>query len=185
MKIIDHLPAHRLQARLTLVLGILAFAAALPAQTLLGPTPYLSFADSPFNAGSFTYFHLETFEDGLFNTPGVSASTGSVIGPGSNTDSVDGDDGFIDGSGTNGLSYFGGGTVTFTFSAATLGSLPTNVGIVWTDGQNPTFEAFDALNNSLGTLLGTSADGSNFGTTAEDRFFGVSYAGGISTITIT
>jgi hypothetical protein len=128
---------------------------------------------------------LETFEDGLLNTPGVSASTGTIVNPGSITDSVDGDDGVIDGNGNGGHSWFGGGTVTFTFSAATLGSLPTHAGIVWTDGPNPTFEAFDALGNSMGTLVGSSADGSISGTTAEDRFFGAYNPGGISKITIT
>src|SRR5262245_58046922 len=104
----------------------------------LGPTPYLSFADSPFNGGSFSSFFLEDFEDGALNTPGVTASAGwSVLGPGAFTDSVDGDDGAIDGSGTRGHSFFSNSTqstLTFTFNAAALGgALPTAVGIVWTD----------------------------------------------------
>jgi hypothetical protein len=89
------------------------------ADTFLGPTPYLSFADSPFNGGSFSYFYLETFEDHLSNTPGVTGSPGGVtsvvFGP-SIHDSVDADDGVIDGSGLNGDSYFsssGAGGVTF------------------------------------------------------------------------
>jgi len=163
---------------------------------LIGPypsanTPYLSFADSPFNGGSFSYFYLETFEDHLFNVPGVSASAGGVtsvvFGP-SIHDSVDADDGTIDGSGLQGDSYFSNsGPVgyTFTFDAATLGALPTHAGIVWTDGADAiTFEAFDANGVSLGTQTGTHANNSFSGETAEDRFYGVVHASGLSAIKI-
>jgi len=157
---------------------------------LLGPIPYLSTADSPFTGGH-SYFHLEDFEDGLLNVPGVTASAGGVtsvvFGP-SIHDSVDADDGVIDGSGLGGDSYFSGAGSTgifFTFSVGVLGSLPTDVGIVWTDGAGTiTFEAFDALGVSLGTALGTHADGGVTGTTAEDRFYGAIHAGGISKIFI-
>lgn len=156
----------------------------------VGPSPYLSFADSPFTQ-VFTYFHLENFEDGVLNTPGVTAagSSLSVIGPGGNTDSVDADDGTIDGSGTLGRSLFanpGSTGITFTFSAAVLGFLPTHVGIVWTDGAGTTsFQAFGpgGLLGSLGPVA--IADGSFLGTTAEDRFFGWVDLGGISSILIT
>ena len=158
---------------------------------LLGPTPYTSIADSPFNGLVFSYFHLEDSEDHLFNSPGVTTSAGQVtstIFPG-HIDSVDADDGVIDGSGSSGDSYFsspGSAGIGFTFDAATLGALPTHVGIVWTDGDGTTsFEAFDAANISLGVVGPVAiADGSNFGTTAEDRFFGVTHAGGISRIVI-
>ena len=160
------------------------------AQTFLGPTPYLCKGDSPFiasiNAG--TTF-LETFESGALTVPGVTASTGSVVGPGGLTDSVDCDDGTIDGSGTNGHSFFSGdgaSGITFTFHADVLGHLPTQAGIVWTDGAGTTtFEAFGPTGTSLGTIGPVSiADGSFSGTTAEDRFFGVTFAGGISAIKI-
>jgi len=172
------------------LLAVLGLASGLRAQTLIGPTPYLSFNDSPFKAlstsGGFTYFYLEDFEDGLLNTPGVSATGGAPYGPGGLTDSVDGDDGAIDGSGTNGHSFaYLASSVTFTFNAATLGGYPTHAGLVWTDGPDPIFEAFDASGASLGTRTGTFADGSFTGTTGEDRFFGVTYAGGISKISIT
>jgi PEP-CTERM motif len=74
--------------------------------------------------------------------------------------------------------------VRFTFSAAVLGSLPTHAGMVWTDGAGTTrFEAFDALNNSLGIIGPVAiADGSFNGETAEDRFFGWTNVGGISSI---
>jgi PEP-CTERM motif len=164
---------------------------------LLGPSAYLQPADSPFNGLSFTYFHLETFEDALLNTPGVTASGGVVNPPNTFVDSVDGDDGSINGSGSLlGYSFYPISTsLTFTFDAAVLGSLPTHAGLVWTDiGYNsPTpyfgpvgFEAFGPLGASLG-LLGpfTLGDGTDQGQTAEDRFFGAFNADGISAIRIT
>ena len=90
-------------------IAFLMISTAIFAQTFIGPLPYLSKNDSPFlasiNAGTTL---LETFESGALATPGVTASTGSAIGPGGLTDSVDGDDGSIDGSGTNGHSFFSG-----------------------------------------------------------------------------
>jgi hypothetical protein len=151
-------------------------------------SPYLSFADSPFSGSGYSMY-VETFEDGLLNTPGVSASGGSVIN-GEFVDSVDafGPDGhswysdFV-------LDYF-----TFTFDANALGALPTVAGIVWTDaGYNSatpyyghfTFEAFGPGGASLGSIgpyyLG---DGHDTGQQAEDNFFGVSNADGISSIRI-
>ena len=162
------------------------------AQTFFGPTPYLSFANSPFNGGSFAYFHLETFEDHLLNTPGVSANAGGVtsvvFGP-SIHDSVDADDGVTDGSGLNGDSYFSGSGssgILFTFSSAVLGSLPTSAGLVWTDGGGGTSVTFNVY-GPIGQLLNTTtvsgfADSSNSGETAEDRFFGASNDSGISAI---
>ena len=102
---------------------------------------------------------------------------------------MDGDDGAVNGSGTGGRSFFfGSGStgITFTFSAAALGGLPTQAGIVWTDGQGTTtFEAFDAAGASMGVIGPvTLDDGSISGTTGEDRFFGVTHPGGISAIRI-
>jgi hypothetical protein len=191
-------------------------SASVAQATLIGPTPYLSAADSPFSPFSgFTYFHLENFEDHLLNTPGVAASAGGVtsvvFGP-SIHDSVDADDGSIDGNGLGGDSFFsgdGGTGITFTFNAGALGGLPDAyvarqmagrktafnagalgglpdaVGIVWTDGAGIiSFEAFDASNLSLGILTGSHADGSFGGQTAEDRFYGATNSGGISRIHI-
>lgn len=173
--------------------AFLATSAVSVAQaTLIGPSPYLSSADSPFSPFTgFTYFSLENFEDHLLNTPGVTAPVGGVtsvvFGP-SIHDSVDADDGSIDGSGLAGDSFFsssGSAGVSFVFDASTLGSLPDTVGIVWTDGAGTiSFEAFDASNLSLGILTGTHADGSHNGGAAEDRFYGVTNAGGISRIHI-
>ncbi|CCH96089.1 hypothetical protein [Microcystis aeruginosa] len=98
------------------------------APTLLGPTPYLSFNDSPFKNVNFSYFYLENFEDGSLNVPGVTASSASglpfgVEGPGFYTDSVDIDDGVIDGNGQQGhyLVEVGNGIIggfKFTFNGS-------------------------------------------------------------------
>ena len=179
------------------------------APTLLGPTPYLSFNDSPFKDVSFSYFYLEDFEDGSLNVPGVTAVSASglpftVDGPGLYQDSVDLDDGVIDGNGQQAHSLIeaGNGIIggfKFSFNANTLGTLPTHVGIVWTDSysnigvpsgtdQTPlTFQGFDAQGNSLGTIaLGQGQIGDNRfdGRTVDDRFFGVINLGGISAISI-
>lgn len=167
---------------------------------LLHSGNYASFADSPFYGNSLAQFYLEDFEDGLFNSPGVSgvANTNGVslaVFSGPSVDSVDGDDGVIDGSGSGGHSLAGYPNVpaenlgfTFTFDPLVLGGLPTHVGIVWTDGGfgiSTRFEAFDAEGNSLG-VIGPVATGdySFYGTTAEDHFFGIIYTGGIASFTI-
>ena len=80
----------------------LVFCGSAAHAALIGPTPYLESSDSPFDGVSFgAYFHLEDFEDHLLNVPGVTASSGGVtsivFGPAIH-DSVDADDGFIDGS---------------------------------------------------------------------------------------
>ena len=86
-------------------------------------TNYLSQNNSPFRNLNNTYFHLENFEDHLFNTPGVTASAGGVtsvvFGPSAH-DSVDADDGVINGSGLAGDCYFsasGAAGIRFTFNA--------------------------------------------------------------------
>lgn len=124
------------------------------------------------------------------NAPGVTANTNTEVhGPASNTDSVDADDGSIDGSGIGGHSFFsssGSTGITFTFDAGTLGALPTVTGIVWTDGAGTTsFEAFGAAGQSLGTIgPATIADSVFIGGTNDDHFFGWTDAGGISKINI-
>ena len=186
-----------------LAITIVLFAPSLMADSrLYGPVPYVSFSNSPFNGISFTQFYLEDFEDGLFNTPGVTAinnnpggSSLCIYGPGGATDSVDEDDGIIDGSGLNGhelsaCSNDGGDNygTTFIFDKDVLGVFPTHVGIVWTDGSKTAktkFEAFDASGNSLGVIGPVKiSDDSFLGTTSEDRFFGASNTDGISKITL-
>jgi hypothetical protein len=166
-----------------------SFASA--AATFVGPIHYVSVADSPFDTSAPSYV-LETFEDDLFNVAGVTSNLNSnaVIGPGGLTDSVDADDGVINGNGTNGHSFFNGNGaagVTFTFDAGVLGSLPTKVGIVWTDGAGTTsFQAFGPGDVLLGTIGPSAiADGSFNGTTTDDHFFGVIDEGGVAKIRIT
>ncbi len=175
-----------------------------------GPLPYSAFnnpsagtAISPFNPVKFTYFHLEDFEDGALNTPGVTvpefATTNISIGF---SDSVDGDDGVIDGQATGNssslFSNFRTSSFTFKFSANALGGqLPTHAGIVWTDigrngggtplsgdlVNNTLFEGFGPSGESLGIIGPFSlGDQSISRTTSEDRFFGVVNPNGISSI---
>jgi hypothetical protein len=80
--------------------------------TFIGPTPYRSTADSPFPISINPNFFVETFEDGLLNTRGIvqknpfplpgTGGLAFVRLPGQNTDSVDGDDGLVDGLGLGG-----------------------------------------------------------------------------------
>jgi len=156
--------------------------------------PYLSLADSPFdpNDPSFAYFHLEDFEDGLLNTPGVTADFGVVQAPTANTDSVDADDGVVDGLGQNGYSYYrAGNTLTFTFDLCTLGGLPTHVGIAVTDIDAPGIDqarilVFDRYVGEDFSIyqLSNFGDGVTTGGTAEDRFVGFEYLPGIARLEI-
>lgn len=173
------------------------FAANASHAALIGPSAYLQSSDSPFTSVSFSNFYLQNFEGlstGFLNTvlgsgsTTATSSTNQIVTPGSITDSVDGDDGLLDGSGLNGRSLYandGSAGITFTFG----GTLPTHAGIVWTDGgpnsaMVVTFEAFDQSNTSMGTLTFTGGDNNNSGGTSEDRFFGASNAAGISKIVI-
>jgi hypothetical protein len=178
-----------------LPLALLSVFAAPAGAALLPPSAYLSAADSPFASTTFSYFHLENFEDDALNVPGVAVSSGFVLNPARLTDSVDGDDGAIDGNGNGGHSWYTMQPLTFTFDAGVLGNLPTHVGIVWTDvgfvndgGQLGVslveFEAFDAVNHSLGTTSSVLGNGDAAGDAAEDRFFGAVYSGGISRFVI-
>lgn len=151
-----------------------------------GPTPYLSSADIPagFFAGAFS---LETFEDNSLDFGLVASGVSPfILGPGFTTDSVDADDGSIDGNGNNGHSFVANDTPGVTF---TLPGLPTAAALVWTDGAgsrfSTTFEAFGPGMVSLGTIVVAVGDPFIFtGQTAEDRFFGVQDAGGILAIRI-
>ena len=157
---------------------------------LPGNTPYLSRTNSPFFAGILSgAVTLEDFERGAFNIAGVTASAGQVVGPGGQVDSVDADDGVVDGSGNGGHSYLVNETnsVTFSFNAALLGRLPTKVGIVLTDGYpvGSGIEAFDTNGVSLGVVGPVQIGDDKFtGETAEDRFLGVEFAGGISALRV-
>jgi formylglycine-generating enzyme required for sulfatase activity len=173
---------------------------ALP-EGFIAPKPYRSFDDSPFKGISFKWFHLEDCEDGRVNTPGVTMQGGCVDPPhqsnDNNNDSVDGDDGKVDGFGRRARGYYAAGSrkITCRFDQRKLGGFPSHAGIVWTDAVHVSrgkegygdvyFEAFDGDGVSLGKVgpvrLG---DGRSDGMTEEDRFFGVVCRGGISAITI-
>jgi len=171
-------------------LAVMLCSASAHAGTMLPVVqPYLSFADSPFASQTFSYFHLETFEEpGAPTVPGVTYTPGAVVlGPGGAIDSVDG-------GGNNGHSLFygcGACGITFTFNAAALGgNLPTSAGIVWTDGDPGSFgrmfQAYDQNSNLIGTIIDAS-DGWFFegdGNPQHFHFFGVTNPGGISSIFI-
>ncbi|NEO84066.1 MAG: S8 family serine peptidase [Spirulina sp. SIO3F2] len=181
--------------------GIVEILGTPNAATFLTPDqPYLSFDDSPFKTQTFSTFHLETFEDGLLNTPGISISSGGIINPGNNpaVDSVDADDSAVDGLGLQGSSWYAPGAreLTVSFDAQELGGLTTHAGLAMTDisllgstGQligDVQFEAFDANGQSLGTkIIKNFGDNDASGGTNEDRFLGVQYDQGISSIKIT
>ncbi|MBT8485959.1 MAG: hypothetical protein HKO59_10260 [Phycisphaerales bacterium] len=176
-------------AALATVGGVVASANA-SGPTFHTPIPYTSAPDAPWDNTSPGFF-LENFEDGALNTIGLGADNGSVRAPGPFTDSVDGDDGSIDGFGTAGHSWWLLETATdgvnFTFDAEELGGLPTMAGLVWTDG-NPlavvTFEAFDRNNVSLGFTQHNFGSTTHTGNTGADRFLGVEYHDGISSLLI-
>ncbi len=168
--------------------------AGVGVEFLFPDTPYLSAADSPFDFSKGSDFLLEDFEDGLLDSLGLLGFGGEVRFPSSFTDSVDADDGFIDGFGTDGHDYWAfadpkdGPAARFEFDPKALGGLPRSVGIVWTDGNVDAitiFEAFGPDGQSLGTMEFISLDdGRGQGETAEDRFMGVIFSGGISAIEV-
>ncbi len=158
---------------------------------------YLKSTDSPFAGIDFVYFHLEDFEDGLLNTPGVGdegkGRRSSSFGP-SLIDSVDGDDGNpTDDKCAKAVgtcdAWWGSGTLKFTFDAMALGGLPTHAGAVWTDGAGKVgFEAFGPDGQVIYSVEPFSEPGFPDDTvnssTKEDRFFGAYAPEGISAIRI-
>ena len=167
---------------MTWILAIGAAAIAGPVE----PFNYLELADSPWldQPG----FAVTDCEEGFFDLLGVTPSTGGVAGPSNITDSVDGDDGAIDGCGADGYSFFSGNGnigITFTLDPDLIGYAPTRVGLVWTDGFNLiTFEAFDLDGNSLGITNATFGDADFACGTSEDHFFGYEHEDGIGAIKI-
>lgn len=181
--------------------ALIATLAGLAAADVLPVTPYLSAADSPFASMSLGWFYLEDMEDGLLNTPGLSVVSnrpGTIVGaipPNYFTDSVDGDDGVIDGSGQGGRSLGELNNTsteslgyTFFFDPLVLGQFPTHAGIVWTDGgggRQTTVDFYDAGGTLIASIPPTTTgDNSYAGTTAEDRFFGAFFEQGIGSFTI-
>jgi hypothetical protein len=162
--------------------------------TLVGPIPYHSFADYPSVRAAFSAFPMEDFEN---NASGGSFDTGPAAARSNVFDPADIDDGTEDAYAGGGHTWFASSdaSLTFTFSTALLGSLPTDAGLLWTDvglanvragSDSVLFEAFDASHNLLGVIGPSSlGDGLFAGQTAEDRFFGVTSPGGIASIRIT
>jgi hypothetical protein len=176
----------------SLLVAISSAAISAPgwAATMFGPSAYLSSADIPasFYQGGAPLV-LEDLEDNSLDAS-LSASAGAIIGFaqfGGLIDSVDADDGTIDGNGQNGRSWFNGdgaAGVTFTYVGAE--PLPTAFGIVWTDGGGIiTLQAFDGNGVKIvDEVFAGIPDVSVSGTTAEDRFLGVTDAGGIKAIRV-
>jgi len=161
-----------------------------------GPTPYLEEGETP--AGFFDGpFHLEDFEDGMLDAF-LTIFPGNVLQPNStsgsaivSTDSVDGDDGKVDGDGTDGHSFFSGSSSMMTI---TFDSPVKAAGLVFTDGDsrstNVRLEAFNGT-TSLGVIdAGDLADDVFNGTTGyldqedEDNFLGFLDLGGITSLKI-
>lgn len=146
---------------------------------------------SPFAGVDFSsYFYLENWEDHLLNTPGVTASSSTLsssFGP-SLVDSVDCDDGVVDGTCNQCDALWSSGSVEITFDAVVLGALPTHAGLVWTDGgfgTDVTITGFDADDVQIYTqTVSGIGDNSNSGTTAEDRFFGIVHYAGVKRIVV-
>lgn len=175
---------------LLLAVSLFVVPSTSSSQTLLGPSHYYCFNDSPFFGIDFSagYFYLEDFEDGLLNVPGVTSNGGrrSSSFSASIVDGVDCDTGIIDGDSCGGDAFWNPGSPGFIldFDASVLGALPTHVGVVWVDGAGIiTFKAFDQDLVEIGTLTGNHAN-SNFAcinSTEEDRFYGVIFGNGVTT----
>lgn len=165
--------------------------AVLPDGPILAE-PYLCDTTGPFAGVQFdSYFYFDDFDDKVIDLPGLTSSSqafsdssGAAL-----VDSVDCDDGVVDGkcTGCNAL-FASTGSLELTFDAQVLGDLPTHVGMVWTDGSynaTVTLTAYDASDAViyLETAEGIG-DNSNYGETDEDRFFGVVSSGGVQRVTI-
>jgi len=165
--------------------------------TFFGPErPYLSAEDTPdgffCNLCDDCVTVLEDFEDqSLDHGIMIEGLDAQIIGPdfttGLNgvTDSVDGDDGVIDGVGNEAHSFFSpGNTLTITFPKPM-----KSAGFAWTDGDRNTgtrVEFFGPDGETLGSIGPRFLADSGFqGSTGEDAFFGAQDPDGISSIVVT
>lgn len=139
---------------------------------------------------------IEDFEDGLWNLPGVTVSGGFLEEcPDWPCNSVDADDGVIDGSGARGRSWTAGGsTLKISFDASVLGGLPLWAGVVLTDvGARGRFDAAFQVDifGRNGTLVSSLSEfffsgvAREPGDATEDRFYGAYLTSGISAIALT
>lgn len=179
--------------RTILIASVCLSLFCLPAHgQLFGPLPYLQATDVP--DGFCVECELEDFEDNEINSF-LTFDCGEILGPNIDdpripgvqiTDSVDGDDGTLDGNGNSGHSYFC--TDPATAITVDFGTPVAAAGAVWTDGDRGVsvqIEAFDVEGSSIAISEPAAiADSSFFGETAEDHFFGVRSDQGIASMTI-
>lgn len=186
--------------KITLLVCVLALfsgvRSSMAETTFFGPErPYLSVEDTPeefyCNLCDECFTVLEDFEDDSLDhgimIEGVEAR---IIGPefttgvSGLTDSVDGDDGVIDGVGNEAHSFFSpGNTLTITFPEAV-----KSAGFAWTDGDRNTGTRveFFGPDGSLGSIGPRFLADSGFqGSTGEDAFFGAQDPDGITSIVVT
>jgi len=157
---------------------------------VIANVPYV--CASPFDGVVFdSYFYLEDFEDGALGSPGVSApnTVSSLAGFGASlVESIDCDDGVVDGTCVDCDALYGQGTIELTFDAQVLGELPTHVGLVWTDGGAGASVSISGYDGADALIYTETADGlgdaSVNGTVDEDRFFGIVHYAGIRRVVI-
>lgn len=163
--------------RTQMIAVVVASTAGLAAgqTTFFGPETYAGMFDSPLMA--YGDVQLEDFEDGVFDLAGATLVSGAdaITSAGPYTDSVESSEGGPGGGAATGRSLFvlnaDGAGLTINFADGVNG-----VGFVYTDGNNGamvTVEAFDLFGNSLGTVEGSTADGTGLGGTSDDAFYGV------------
>lgn len=193
--------------RRAIILACLGLQAAvfgsntLGSVTFFGPQPYLSIADSPFDTSGAGFF-IEDFEDGTLDTPpGVREwYPGIILEPSAMTDSVDADDGSIDGQSTEGYSFYPtlrGGTFSnpplryttygIVFEETSAMGLPNFAGVAVTDGVPDStllVSVREANGNYQTRQFRISMDGGADGETAEDLFVGATSDQGIRTIKV-
>ena len=141
--------------------------------------PYAGRANSVFAGCRFAWEYVEDFEAGELIVPGVVLEGGDLEG-GEDVDSVDEDDGALDGVANGGHSYLGE-VVIARFSSPPLPALPTHVAIVWTDSApnvRVQFEAFDRDGQPVAPAVGVEAG------LPDDTQLAAAHPGGISEIRV-
>ena len=178
-------------AVLTLSLAITAQAIASDALVVLYSQHNLQLSNSSlYGAMSLDDdFWCETFEDSLVNVPGLTMTGGSIVGPGGQTDSVDADDGNVDGTGIAGHSYRANlnSPITISISTNALLGLPERLAFAWTDGPHNSSLTLTVTTGTGGTFvrtIGPLGDSTSTGSTAEDRLVAVTASDGIAQVVI-
>lgn len=166
------------------------------------PIPYRSIADSPFDmSGLGKTFFFDDFEDGTFDFPdGVFSSPFMIETPGPLTDSVDADDGDIDGNGSGGHALKPESRITINltnppqfikdyvlyFDSKLLASYPNSFGVVLTDGMPNSYHVMEVNegNGYVSRVYLPPLDNDFNGGASEDRFFAVTSTQGIRSLSI-